>query len=342
MRRIISICIGSFVCITTAYATSNRYSISGECPLPELEGKTAFLFNELNEKIDSTVIKNGRLLLTGNVDTPHWAHIEINGEELGSFVVEPGEIILSESDYTRGGKFNNILANLNSVCDSLRRMTFFEENEVIREQLRNKHRNFVDSVFVSNVDNPVGLYLFRNRVMLYEPEELFAEVEKYPQMKEDPSVKELIQLANNKLKTMPGNKFVDFTVTTDSCSQSLSDFAGQGKPVLVDFWASWCGPCILETGSIRELYDEYGEKGLEVVGVAVWDKPNDTIGALDQHKFPWPQLINAQRIPSDLYGFSKIPFNLLIAPDGTIVGRDLHGDELIQSVKSLMDSLETN
>ncbi len=116
---------------------------------------------------------------------------------------------------------------------------------------------------------------------------------------------------------------------------------GKGKPVLVDFWASWCGPCIRETAVLKELLAEYGDKGLEVLGVAVWDKPEDTLAAIEQHQLPWQQIINAQTIPTDLYGIAGIPCIMLIAPDGTIVSRDLQDNALRQSVKALMDSLET-
>ena len=147
----------------------------------------------------------------------------------------------------------------------------------------------------------------------------------------------LITAAVNKEATSPGKKFVDFTIKNDSISQSLSDFVGKGKPVLVDFWASWCGPCIRETAVIKDLLKEYGPQGLEVLGVAVWDDPANTRRAIAQHQLPWSQIINAQTVPTDLYGISGIPTILIIGPDGTILSRDKQDEELRADVKAVME-----
>ena len=104
--------------------------------------------------------------------------------------------------------------------------------------------------------------------------------------------------------TAAGNKFVDFTVEGDSV-QKLSDYVGRGRYTLVDFWASWCGPCRREMPVIKELYDEFNSKGLDVVGVAVWDEPEDSKKAMEQLELPWPQILNAKSVPTDLYGSSK-------------------------------------
>ena len=109
------------------------------------------------------------------------------------------------------------------------------------------------------------------------------------------------------------------------------------KPVIVDYWASWCGPCIRETKVIKEILEEYGPKGLEVLGVAVWDEPQNTLRAIEHHKLPWQQIINAQTVPTDLYGISGIPCILLIAPDGTILSRDKQDEELRADVKAMME-----
>jgi hypothetical protein len=88
------------------------------------------------------------------------------------------------------------------------------------------------------------------------------------------------------------------------------------------------------------LLNEYGPQGLEVLGVAVWDEPQNTKRAIEQHQLPWPQILNAQTVPTDLYGIAGIPCILLIAPDGTIVSRDKQDDELRADVKTLMESLK--
>ena len=100
------------------------------------------------------------------------------------------------------------------------------------------------------------------------------------------------------------------------------------KPVLLDFWASWCGPCRRETAVIKDLLKEYGPKGLDVVGVAVWDEPDNTRKAIEELALPWPQILNAQSVPTELYGIAGIPTIIIIDPDGKIVSRDKQDEEL--------------
>ena len=128
--------------------------------------------------------------------------------------------------------------------------------------------------------------------------------------------------------TDEGCKFVDFAVEYDGKTTRLSDYMGRGKYVLVDFWGSWCGACKYEIPSIISAYNKYKSKGLEVVGIAVWDKPEDTLKAIDEMQIPYPQILNTQKIATDLYGIKGIPETILFAPDGTILARGLRGEKI--------------
>lgn len=140
---------------------------------------------------------------------------------------------------------------------------------------------------------------------------------------------ELVALKNlcqRKLQTAPGTKFVDFAITQpDGRVAKLSDYAGNGKYCLVDFWASWCGPCKREIPNLIEVYKEYAPKGLNMVSVAVWDKASDSVRAAAEHGIVWYQIVDAQKVPTDIYAIQGIPHILLIGPDGTILKRDLRG-----------------
>ena len=84
---------------------------------------------------------------------------------------------------------------------------------------------------------------------------------------------------------------------------------------------------------LKDLYAKYHDKGLDIVGVAVWDEPANTLAAIKSHGLVWPNIINAQTVPTDLYGIMGIPCILLIGPDGTILSRDKQGDELVADVE---------
>lgn len=186
----------------------------------------------------------------------------------------------------------------------------------------------------SNRDNPLGYYLFLQSDMAQAPaSELRAELAKYPDFAKYKRVQGMLAAAEKREATQPGKKYADFEVTYDGKTERLSDYIKPGKYTLVDFWASWCGPCMRQAAVLKDLYAKYHDKGLDIVGVAVWDEPANTLAAIKSHGLVWPNIINAQTVPTDLYGIMGIPCILLIGPDGTILSRDKQGDELVADVE---------
>ena len=140
-------------------------------------------------------------------------------------------------------------------------------------------------------------------------------------------------------KTEEGNPFVDFEVETESGVVRLSDYVGKGQPVLVDFWASWCGPCRAEIPNLKRIYEEFKGKGLVVVGVPTSDMPEATREAVAQDENPFIQMIGKERTNTGAvtYGVTGIPHLVLFAGDGTILSRGLRGEELRDEVAKLFE-----
>ena len=88
---------------------------------------------------------------------------------------------------------------------------------------------------------------------------------------------------------------------------------------------------------IRGIYDELSPKGLKVIGVAVWDEPENTKIAVDSKNIPWQIVYDAQKIPTDIYGISGIPCIILFGPDGKILLRDKYDEELVSGVKAFFE-----
>lgn len=136
------------------------------------------------------------------------------------------------------------------------------------------------------------------------------------------------------VNTSAGHPMVDFEVEYEGKVSRLSDYVGNGRKLtIVDFWASWCGPCKREIPTLIEVYNKYKDQGVEVVGVATWDEPQATLGAIEKLGIPYPQIINAQRLGSDAYGIQGIPEIMMIGADGTILARGLRGAAIEEAIK---------
>ena len=136
-------------------------------------------------------------------------------------------------------------------------------------------------------------------------------------------------------QTWTGRKFADFAVEYKGKTTRLSDYVGRGQYVLVDFWASWCGPCRQQMPELVALHQQYKDSGFTVLGIAVRENAEQTEKTIRDLEIPYPQIIDAQDIPVTLYGLDTIPHTILFSPDGTIVARDLYGDRLKAKLREI-------
>ena len=301
-----------------------------------LSGLTAYLYDEADPKtpIDSIVIHDTIASLSlDNLQKGYLYLLSCEGTPLNAQFVYEGTSL----DYNlNDGQVSGSPAN--DACNA------FEQDIMVVMQADSidqaAGQEIVRKYIAEQKDNPLvlramqyAMYLFDDLSEFQKPLEEMGE-----NVKRLPAYTTLTEQIKAMINTKAGQPFVDFAgITTEGEQVKHSDYVGQGQYALVDFWASWCGPCRREIPTLIQMHKKYKDKGLLVLGVGVWEDSHDThLQAVKELQIPYPQIYDDQNNhATSLYGIMGIPQIMLIGPDGVIMQRDLRGEQIEQILSEI-------
>ncbi len=328
------------VSLSTLSCTSgNTYKITGVVD-GAANGDTVFIQNRVNRefiKLDSAIIKDGKFIFEGKQDSTVNRYITYTKGErkyFADFFLENGDISLSlgEKDSIVGTPSNYIYqafktqmnalnSKMETVYTSMQAPTLTEEQKKVKSEEMNALDKSMTGTIVQTIDkniaNPVGIYLLKAYNYYIEYDKLETILEKIPtKYQKNEDILHLKDLVKTAKATSVGQKFVDFSMLTPEGKPiKLSDYAGKGKYVLVDFWASWCGPCRQEMPNLVKVYTQYKDKGFEIVGVSLDKDGVSWKNGIKRLNITWPQMSDLKYWEcegSKLYAIRSIPHTLLL------------------------------
>jgi len=283
--------------------------------------------------LDSTSINSkGQFKLSGKVERPEVALLVVDNMEIGEFVRESGKLqLFIDEDGTckvSGTPSNQLLADFNDSIENIQ-----TEEDFIQ---------YLNSFLVDNINNVVGYYTFCNNYILLPMDKLDELINLMTdETKAVPNVEFTLSKINVMRLTSQGQPYQDMTYNTpEGTPLSLKELVGKTDYLLVDFWASWCGPCRRAMPQMVELYKKYNPSGvLDIIGVSLDTDAQAWQDAIQNMNLSWHHISDLKGWQSDaaaLYGVSAIPSTLLIDKNGIIVARNLEPsqyEEIINSQK---------
>lgn len=345
-------------------ATKDEFSIKGS--IEGVETGKVYLQKIVNgrpESIDTADVVNGKFTFSGKMETPDIRVLRLNEQDyIAQLFLDNAEVkIAAKKDSMQAAKISGspsqdiFQAYLDELESMNKEMALIQDRyqkamsasnkeeekkvkvdyQALMDNMKLYTKNFVKEHNQSVVSAYITLVQLSNQV---ESAELDSILFKFPQeISKSEYVVKLKEIADGMRTTAIGQVAPDFTMN-DPQGKPIQLSSLKGKVVLIDFWASWCGPCRQENPNVVKLYQQYHDKGFEILGVSLDRKKEDWERAIKDDQLAWLHVSDLQYWQNNaarLYAVNAIPQTYLLDKEGKIIGKGLRGEELAAKLNEL-------
>lgn len=355
MKKSFSIIALGLLAVT---ASAQRYTIKGTTPKDWTE---VVIYNHETRAADTVAVSNGSFTVSGDAQGHRFVQIVKDGDVGGGLMaILDGNVQVDYIKGTVGGTAENDSLNKYTqliLAATKEYMPLMEEARKMQKDGQKPTEEQIarfQAAYKKYMQQGAALLQqsFRTGQAMYYPagllaqlqhlldkEDIVAVAEKNPKFMDVDLMKGIKSRVAGWKRQSVGTQFTDLEMAdTAGTMRHLSDFVGKGKYVLVDFWASWCGPCRQEMPAVKALYDKYHADGFDIVGVSFDNKRDAWVAAIKKMGLTWHHISDLkgwQCAASEVYGINSIPATLLIGPDGKIVAAGLRAEGLAEKLAEI-------